>query len=81
MESFVIYFNCGAVYENTGHVTFVVTKLSDITDKIIPFFQKYPLQGFKLSNFDEFCRVAKLMQEKAHLTSDGINKILKIKNN
>ena len=80
MKNFVSYFNCGAVYENTGHVTFVVTKLSDIRDKIIPFFQKYPLQGFKLSDFDKFCRVAKLINEKVHLTSDGINKILKIKN-
>lgn len=80
IESLVSYFNCGGVYENTGHVTFVVTKLSDISDKIIPFFQKYSLQGFKLYDFDKFSRVAKLMQEKAHLNSDGINEILKIKN-
>lgn len=80
IESFVNYFNCGTVYENTGHVKFVVTKLSDIQDKIIPFFQKHNLQGFKLSDYDKFCRVAKLMQEKAHLTSVGIDEILKIKN-
>lgn len=66
MKSFVKaepHFNCGALYENTGHVTFVITKLSDIQDKIIPFFEKYTLQGFKLSDYDKFCKVAALMQK------------------
>jgi hypothetical protein len=79
MKRIVEYFNCGAVYENTGHVTFIVTKLSDIRDKIIPFFKEYSLQGFKLSDYEKFCKVAILMQEKAHLSIEGINKILGIK--
>ena len=79
MKSLVNYFNCGAVYENTDHVTFVITKLLDIQDKVIPFFEKYPLQGFKLQDFDKFCRVATLMEKKAHLTAEGIDAILKIK--
>lgn len=79
IKSFVNYFNCGAVYENTGHVTFVVKKLSDNQDKIISFFEKYPLQGFKLSDYNKFCRVAALMHKKAHLTAEGIDEILKIK--
>lgn len=79
IKSLVNYFNCGAVYENTGHVTFIVTKLSDIQDKILYFFEKYPLQGFKLQDFDRFCKVATLMEKKAHLTAEGIDAILKIK--
>lgn len=57
----------------------MVTKLSDIQDKILYFFEKYPLQGFKLQDFYRFCKVATLMEKKAHLTAEGIDAILKIK--
>lgn len=79
MEGFVNYFNSGAVYENTDHVTYLASKFSDIQEKLIPFFQKYPLQGYKLSNFDKFCRVGQLMKKKAHLTPEGIEEIINIK--
>lgn len=79
MESFVNYFNSGAVYVETQHVTYLITKFSDIQDKIIPFFQKHPLQGYKFSDYNKFCRVGELMKNKAHLTKQGIEEIIKIK--
>jgi hypothetical protein len=36
----------------------VVRKTSDIFDKIIPFFNKYPLQGVKVDDYADFCKVA-----------------------
>ncbi len=80
MANLINYFNSGALYENTGHVTYRVTKLSDIQDKIIPFFLKYPLQGYKLRDFNKFCSVAELMKNKAHLTVEGLDKIIEIRN-
>jgi hypothetical protein len=84
MKSLGTYLGCGR-YEarskdtNTQVGDFVVTKLSDITEKIIPFFDKYPINGVKhLDNLD-FCRVAELMQNKAHLTPEGLDHIRKIK--
>ena len=51
MKSLVNYFNCGNYYpSSTGEYgEFVVKKLSDINEKIIPFFvlQKYPLQSLR----------------------------------
>jgi hypothetical protein len=41
-----------------------------------PFFVKYPIVGQKLLDFQDFCKVANLMNEKAHLTIEEINKIL-----
>jgi hypothetical protein len=79
MANFVNYFNSGALYENTGHVTYLASKLSDIQEKIIPFFQKYPLQGYKYSDYEKFCSVAELMKKKAHLNPEGLEEIIKIK--
>jgi hypothetical protein len=31
------------------------TKLDDINGKIIPFFEKYTLQGSKIFDFEDFC--------------------------
>jgi len=37
-----------------GAVYYVVQKLSDLTNIIIPFFDKYPLQGVKVKDFEDF---------------------------
>jgi hypothetical protein len=51
MKKLVKYLNCG-VYsfrsvsdEDTGD--YIVKRFSDITEKIIPFFEKYPIEGEK----------------------------------
>jgi len=49
MESLVKYLDCGQIYRKSSVdvVDYEVKKLSDITEKIIPFFKKYPLKGVK----------------------------------
>jgi hypothetical protein len=81
MESLVKYLGCGKIYKKSSVpvVDFEVKKLSDITDKIIPFFKKYPLQGVKKQNFEDFCKVASLIKSGAHLTKSGLDEIRKIK--
>ena len=75
------YLGCGKYYfrPNYSFDQFQVTSWSGITEKIIPFFDKYPLQGAKLRDYADFKRVADLMKGKAHLTEDGLDQILKIK--
>jgi hypothetical protein len=80
MANFVNFFNSGALYENTGHITYKASKLSDINKIIIPHFKEYPLQGYKFIDFEKFCSVALLMQNKEHLTREGLDKIIEIKN-
>ena len=80
IESFVNYFNSGGSYVNKESVRYIASKFLDIQEIIIPFFKKYPLQGYKLSNFEKFCSVAELMKKQAHLTPEGIQEIIKIKN-
>jgi len=79
MESLIKYLNCGRISKRGDVVDFHVTKLTDIAEKIIPFFKKYPVIGVKMENFEDFCKVAELMKEKAHLTEEGLEQIRKIK--
>lgn len=50
-----------------------------MTDKLLPFFQKYPIQGVKLLDYFYFVSVIELMKNKVHLTEEGLDQIRKIK--
>ena len=58
---------------------FLVTKIKDITSKIIPFFNNYPILGLKNLDYLDWCRIAKLKNEGVHLTFEGLEEISKIK--
>ncbi len=83
--SFIDYLDCGRVQKkinkkyNTEFFEFRVEKFNDIDKKIIPFFVKYPIQGQKLLDFQDFCKVCNLINKKAHLTTEGLNQIRIIK--
>lgn len=73
-------FGCGRVeISNKNWACYVVTAFSDILNKIIPFFDQYPLQGVKRQNFDDFSRVVSLVKNKEHLSKCGLEKIKQIK--
>lgn len=57
----------------------MVTKLEDIINIIIPFFDKYKIVGSKGEDFEYFKQVSILMKNKAHLTSKGLDEIRLIK--
>ena len=57
----------------------MVTKLSDLIEKIIPLLKKYPVFGEKSKDFNDFCEVAYMIKEKKHLTKEGLDKIKTIK--
>lgn len=79
MSSIMEYLACGNLYENSqkSAVYFVVKKLSDL-NKIISFWDKYHVQGLNKLDYRDFCRVALLMKDKAHLTVSGLEELKKI---
>lgn len=81
LNSFIEYFGCGNYYarsnQNVGD--FVVTKFTDINEKIIPFLGKYPIFGVKDLDYKDICKLAELIKNKAHLTKEGLEQIKKIK--
>jgi hypothetical protein len=82
MNSLIEYLGCGNITSVIrGTIDFKVTKFSSIRDTIIPFFEKYPLQSSKNKNFLYFSEVVKLVDNKIHLTEQGLNRIRMIKIN
>jgi len=81
LKSLVNYLGCGRYYLVSGRDEgyFIVSSFSDIYEKIIPFFEKYPLVGSKRQDYFNFCKVAELIKAKAHLTKDGLEEIKQIK--
>jgi hypothetical protein len=77
----VSYFGCGNLYsiKTRKAVDYCVVKYSDLTEKIIPFFEKHLIIGVKSQDFSDFCRVALLMKDNKHLTPSGLDQIRKIK--
>ena len=57
------------------HVKLKVSNFSDISNKVIPFFQRYPPQAKKRLQFEQFCLVAGLIKTKQHLTAEGVGRI------
>ena len=80
ISKLVNIFNCGRVSENSNNsgVEFMVNRLSDINEIIIPLFQKYNLISIKNRDFEDFCKIVELMKNKEHLTENGIKKIQEI---
>ena len=80
MRSLLSFFNCGILQVDSkkAAVYFVVTKLADIQDKIVPFFVKYSLQGSKMLYFADWCKVVDICKVKAHLTPEGLELIRQI---
>jgi hypothetical protein len=54
MRSFTSYFNCGNCEKaKDGMVYFKVTKFTDNSQKIIPFFSRYLLHGVKAGDYQD----------------------------
>ena len=57
---------------------YVVRNITDLRDKVIPFFERSPLISIKRDDFKKFAHIVSLMREAAHLRKDGLIAILKI---
>lgn len=80
LASFQSFFGCGKYKEKTGGLSgdFYVGKFPDLYQKIIPFFVKYYIRGIKAKNFEDFVKIAELVQSKTHLSNEGIEQIRNI---
>lgn len=75
------FFGCGQVIPSSkGCMRFVVQKKEDILLKIIPHFISYPLVTSKELNFKTFKEASIIVANGEHLTTNGLNKIIELKN-
>lgn len=84
----MVFPGCGQIVKRKDSFIFRAQDLLSINEQIIPFFNKYNLQGRKLVAFGYWKQVAILMnytfcfarsKTGAHTTLEGLNEIKKIK--
>ena len=66
------------IYDTATTSLLQIKNFSDIRNKIIPFFNKYPILGVKSLDFNDFKLVANLIDNKEHLTNEGFYQIIEI---
>ena len=76
------FFDCGRIYINNRHdnhkeaiYRFCVRSVGDLREKVIPFFRENPLRTAKQESFEVFTQVLGLMEQKKHLTIEGLHEI------
>ena len=81
LKSLISTLNCGRYIAKVGYGEFIVEKFTDVFDKVIPIFEEFKLHGVKSNNYDDFKKAALLIENKQHLTREGLDQIKKIKGN
>jgi len=82
LEAFKTLLDCGYIKHNSLNdktdksLAFVVRDLPSLRDKVIPFFENKLI--IKHQSFEKFKQVVELVNNKKHLTSDGMKKIVEI---
>ena len=77
------HLRCGTLRQRRDGVWyFEVNNFNAIIQNVIPFFKHYGfLSAKKKRDFSKFKQISKLIQQKSHLTEEGIKEILKIRSN
>ncbi|MDD4990414.1 MAG: LAGLIDADG family homing endonuclease [Candidatus Pacebacteria bacterium] len=76
---------CGKIYECKyerygwyPHVKFKVSRFDEISEILIPFFEKWPLQAKQAKRFCLFKKIVEKRKKGQHLTKKGVNEIKKL---
>lgn len=77
------FLRCGRIkVRKDGIHSFVVEDLESLKEKVIPFFEKFFFLSSKSKiNFKIFKEVISLMSQKGHLRLEGLEKVLKLREN
>ena len=84
LQLFVEVLGCGAIKRNASASSrdktyvLVVKRHNDLYEKVLPFFERFPLRSEKQQEFLKFAQVVEMMHRKEHLTTDGLKRISEI---
>jgi hypothetical protein len=78
LEKIRDFFGCGHIRysKSDGTYKYEVRNLDDLVNKVIPFYEKHPLETFKKNDFTLFAEICRSMKQGSHLNVEGANKIL-----
>jgi len=72
----------GRLYEVRSRgaaIMLMIRKLSDLTERVIPFFEDYPLRGQQRETYTLWKSAVQLLDRGAHLTPAGLEALMAIK--
>ncbi len=79
------YFECGRLFSNKrkdNHrenlYRYCVRSISDLENKIVPFFERNDLKTYKQNDFMIFSKIVRLMSKGFHLQKGGMKKIARL---
>ena len=74
------YFDCGSLRRDYHDKTLKLETrhLKNLTEKIIPHFQKFPLLSDKKKDFKIFSKICRLILARKHLTKNGLKQIVNL---
>ena len=84
LQLFVDTLDCGVIKKNAAAdsrdktYTFVVKRHRDLYERVVPFFERFPLRSEKQQEFLKFAQVVQMMHQKEHLSVAGLKRILEI---
>ena len=80
LEDLQAFFACGWIRESKNDRTFKyeVRSIGDLAGKILPHFERFPLQGRKARSCAGFSHVCRMMEQGHHLQRDGLRQIIGI---
>lgn len=78
-EYIVKYLGCDYTAVNREGIDIIVTKFSDLKDKLLPLLNvQHPVVGYKYLDYLYFMQAVEIMEKKLHLTEQGLNKLREI---
>jgi hypothetical protein len=77
MELLIKYLGAGRLEKDSRNpiVHLVIGNFSNLTEIIIPFFNQYPILGFKHLDYLDWCKIANLMTLGYYLKKEGLEEI------
>lgn len=83
IASLIDLLGCGSIYtyRNNPAIDYIVGSIDHITEIILPIFDKYTILGAKNLDYQDFKKAAVLIKNGEHLTEEGMDYILKLKEN
>ncbi|MDL2235753.1 LAGLIDADG family homing endonuclease [Christensenellaceae bacterium OttesenSCG-928-L17] len=85
LEDIQKFFGCGKIYENKRYdnhreslYRYCVRSKTDLSEKIIPFFNENYLRTSKSEDFESFKMIISMIRDREHLTEKGFERIRKI---
>jgi len=79
MNKFVEFFGCGYVTPDTSNkVQYRIRNRNDLAKYLFPFMDNNPLLSIKTLDYTDFKRVHTMLDNREHLTQEGLDLIRKI---